>query len=747
MAKEKFLYKDSGCPVEERVKDLLSRMTIEEKVGQMLLADSRDEPDKVLFEKHAGAFLHVLGNTSVKLQKLSEKTRLGIPLIFGIDAIHGHSFWEGATIVPTQLAFSCSWDIKLVENIARMTAKEVSCTGIHWTFSPVICLARDLRWGRVGETFGEDPFLVGKFSAAMIRGYQGNDLSDPQSIAACAKHFAGYSETQGGRDASEADLSKRKMYSLFLSPFEEAVKAGCATFMTAYQAIDGVPCTANRWLLTEVLKREWGFQGFVVTDWKNIEHIVKDMHVFSNTDDSSIAALRAGNDMMMVSYPFYDAAISAVKENRIPEEFIDEACTRILTIKFRLGLFDNRRYPDPKIASAVIGCSGHRKIALDAARESIVLLKNADSILPLKPGSINRIAVTGPNADNPIEHLGDWSLGTDQMVHGKSHPREKIITVLDGMREYCGKFGIDLSYNIGCEILSNNTSYISESVEATKNADITIAVVGDQNSFVGEYCSTATLELQGGQQRLLEAIKSTRKPLIIVLINSKPLAVPWIAENADAVIEAWNPGMEGGRAVAEIMFGDSNPSGKLTISFPYHVGQQPVYYNQIPGQHFNPALDDEHLKELYKGQKIKDQPAYADLTQEPLYAFGFGLSFTSFTYNNLCVLNPELGRGEELIVEADITNTGKCSGREIAQLYINDKVTSATWPVKELKAFCVVELEPGETKRVCMRVPYSKLSIVNAECRRVVEPGEFVVYVGGSSRECDLVNDIFYIYE
>jgi len=401
------IYTDPSKSPKERTKDLISKMTLEEKIGQMCQIDGNENAEFWIKERNIGSFLHVRGEKAINLQKMAtEETRLGIPLLFGIDAIHGHAFHSGATVFPSQLALSSSWNPQLVEKVGNITAKEVSVTGLHWTFSPVICLARDIRWGRVDETFGEDPYLAGKLAAAMIRGYQGEDLSHPESILACAKHFIAYGETQGARDASESDVSERKLRSIFLPPFKDAVDAGCATFMVAYQAIDGVPCSANKWLLKDVLKDELGFEGIVITDWDNVGHMHNLQKIASTMKESCEIAIKAGNDMIMSTPDFFENAVGLVKEGVIPESLIDEACSRILEIKFKLGLFDHKRYPDSDKYKIYMGCSEHIQASYESALESIVLLKNNDNILPISD-KIKKIAVIGPNADDVQAQLGD----------------------------------------------------------------------------------------------------------------------------------------------------------------------------------------------------------------------------------------------------------------------------------------------------------------------------------------------------
>ncbi len=710
-------YRNPALGVEARVEDLLSRMTLEEKVGQLILWDARPEDLSFVNDRQPGALLHILGAKIGRAMDLAAKNRLAIPLLVGEDAIHGHSFWKGATIFPTQLALAASWNPELLERVARVTAEEVVPTGIHWTFSPVLCLSRDLRWGRTGETFGEDPYLIGELAAAMIHGYQGRGLDDPTAVLATAKHFAGYSETQGGRDSSEADLSRRKLRSYFLPPFERAARAGVMTFMTGYQSMEGVPSTANRWLLTDVLKDEWGFKGVVVTDWDNVGRLIREQKVCADYACAAIVALRAGNDIIMTTPGFYEGALEAVRSGRLAEAEIDGPVRRLLALKFRIGLFENPRRPDLKRAAAETARADHRAANLEAARQSLVLLQN-DGLLPLDAAKITSIAVVGPNADDDLSQLGDWSLGSPQHPpEAGKQPREKTTTVLDGVRALAPK-GVAVRYERGCSIVDDDLSGIPAAVAAASASDVVVAVVGDHLRFIGETQSTATLELQGGQLALLEALEKTAKPLVIVLINSKPLVLPPPVKRARAILEGFNPGMEGGRAIAEALFGELNPSGKLTISFAVHVGQQPVFYSQVRGQH---------------GDR------YADLTQEPLFPFGHGLSYTQYRYSNLRLDTPTLPRSGSVKVAVDVENVGRRAGTEIVQAYVSDVVTSATWVNKALKGFARVPLAPGEKKTVELALPWEAFQIVDAEGRQVVEPGEFEILVGPSSRDRDLL--------
>ncbi len=713
-------YRNPALTVEERVADLLGRMTLEEKVGQLMMLDARGDDLSFINTRQPGSILHILGAKVNRAMDLAAQNRLGIPLLIGEDGIHGHSFWKGATIFPTQLALAGSWNPELLEQVGRVTAEEMAPTGIHWTFSPVLCLTRDLRWGRTGETFGEDPYLIGEFGAALIRGYQGQGLDDPTAVLATAKHYAGYSDTQGGRDASEADISHRKLRSYFLPPFERAARAGAMTFMTGYQSMDGVPSTANRWLLTDVLKNEWGFRGVLVTDWDNVGRLVHEQKVCATYADAAIIAIRAGNDIIMTTPLFYEGAIEAVRSGRLAETELDAPCADLLALKFRMGLFENSRRSDLERAAVEIARPDHRAVNLDAARQSLILLQN-NGLLPLDPTRVKSIAVIGPNADDDLQQLGDWTLGASQhLPEAGKQPREKTTTVLDGICALAPT-GTLIRYERGCSIVDDDLSGIPAAVAAAQASEVIVAVVGDHLNFIGEGLSTATLELQGGQLALLKALEQTGNPIIIVLVNSKPLVLPPSARRAAAIIECFNPGMEGGRAVAETLFGQLNPSGKLTISIPVHVGQQPVFYSQVRGQH---------------GSR------YADLPQEPAFPFGHGLSFTQYRYSNLRLAASTLAHGQAATISVDVENTGQLAGDEIVQVYVSDVVTSATWVNKALKGFARVHLAPGEKKTVEVILPWEAFQIVDAEDRNVVEPGEFEILTGPSSRDGDLLKVI-----
>ena len=634
----------------------------------------------------------------------------------------------------------------------------------------MLCIARDTRWGRVGETFGEDPYLIGEMASSIVKGYQGGaKAGEPlakDAILACAKHFAGYSETQGGRDASEADLSHRKLESWFLPPFERVAKEGCGTFMLGYESIEGVPVTFNKWLLSDKLRGAWNYQGTLITDWDNVGRSVWEQKVKSDYVQAAADAVKSGNDLVMTTPKFYEGAIEAVKTGLLDESLIDAAVARILALKFRLGLFEDPRLPDQERIDAVIGSEKHQQLNLEVAREAVALLKNNGS-LPFNAAGAKRIAVVGPLADDAQTQLGDWAGSSGQinwMPDG--HPREMITTVLDGFKQLSPE-GCEVVYSRGANIVDLvpdpegefypdgqprpkigvsaklDRALLDEAVENARQSDLIVAVVGDVIQAIGEGCSTATLELLGGQNALIDALsnvaRETGKPFVVVLVSSKPQVLPASvigtngvivdetpAEGTSALLWAPSPGMKGGQAIAEIILGETEPSGRLPITFPRHAGQLPVYYNQIRGQHGN---------------------RYADLTQDPAFAFGEGLSYTTFEYGEPTVTNvPESGAfGETDTVHAEITltNTGDRKGTEVVQLYIGDIVTSYSWTDRELKAFQRVELEPGESKTVAFDIPVSDCTIVDSEANRIVEPGEFEVLIGHSSRREDLKRTTF----
>lgn len=765
-------YKNPELPAEERIADLLGRMTLEEKVGQMMQLDARSgDLDDLIVNKHVGSILHTSPSDLPRaVETVNTKTRLGIPLVIGDDCIHGYSFWPGATIFPEQLGMAVSWDSEKVQAAGRATAEEVSTTGVHWTFSPVLCIGRDTRWGRVGETFGEDPYLIGEMASSIVKGYQGGaKAGEPlakDAILACAKHFAGYSETQGGRDASEADLSHRKLESWFLPPFERVAREGCGTFMLGYESIEGVPVTFNKWLLSDKLRGAWNYQGTLITDWDNVGRSVWEQKVKPDYVHAAADAVKAGNDLVMTTPQFYEGALEAVRTGLLDESLIDAAVSRILALKFRLGLFEDPRLPDQERIDAVIGSDEHQRLNLELTRESVALLKNNGS-LPFAADDAKRIAVVGPLADDAQTQLGDWAGNSGQvnwMPDG--HPRHMITTVLDAFKQLVPA-GCNVVYSRGANIVdlvpdpegefypddqprpkigvsaAVDQAMIDEAIENARQSDLVVAVVGDVVQLIGEGCSTGTLELLGGQNALLEALsnvaRETGKPLVVVLMSSKPMVLPACvigtngvivdesaAEGTSALLWAPSPGMKGGQAIAEIILGITEPSGRLPITFPRHAGQLPVYYNQIRGQHGN---------------------RYADLTQDPAFAFGEGLGYTTFKYGEPAITNvPDSGaftESDTVHAEITLTNTGERKGIEVVQAYIGDIVTSYSWTDRELKSFKRVELEPGESKTVAFDIPVADCTIVDPDANRIVEPGEFELLVGHSSRREDLKRTVF----
>ncbi|WP_428858760.1 glycoside hydrolase family 3 N-terminal domain-containing protein [Bifidobacterium dentium] len=765
-------YKNPELPAEERIADLLGRMTLEEKVGQMMQLDARSgDLDDLIVNKHVGSILHTSpADLPRAVETVNTKTRLGIPLVIGDDCIHGYSFWPGATIFPEQLGMAVSWNSEKVQAAGRATAEEVSTTGVHWTFSPVLCIGRDTRWGRVGETFGEDPYLIGEMASSIVKGYQGGARAgEPlakDAILACAKHFAGYSETQGGRDASEADLSHRKLESWFLPPFERVAREGCGTFMLGYESIEGVPVTFNKWLLSDKLRGAWNYQGTLITDWDNVGRSVWEQKVKPDYVHAAADAVKAGNDLVMTTPQFYEGALEAVRTGLLDESLIDAAVSRILALKFRLGLFEDPRLPDQERIDAVIGSDEHQRLNLELTRESVALLKNNGS-LPFAADDAKRIAVVGPLADDAQTQLGDWAGNSGQvnwMPDG--HPRHMITTVLDAFKQLVPA-GCNVVYSRGANIVdlvpdpegefyldgqprpkigvsaAVDQAMIDEAIENARQSDLVVAVVGDVVQLIGEGCSTGTLELLGGQNALLEALsnvaRETGKPLVVVLMSSKPMVLPAsvigtngvivdesAAEGTSALLWAPSPGMKGGQAIAEIILGITEPSGRLPITFPRHAGQLPVYYNQIRGQHGN---------------------RYADLTQDPAFAFGEGLGYTTFEYGEPAITNvPDSGaftESDTVHAEITLTNTGERKGIEVVQAYIGDIVTSYSWTDRELKSFKRVELEPGESKTVAFDIPVADCTIVDPDANRIVEPGEFELLVGHSSRREDLKRTVF----
>ncbi len=701
----------------EKVEALLGRMTLEEKVAQMIQVPyamvGREEALKWA-RMGAGSFLHVLGDDAREVQQVALHTRLGIPVVFGIDAIHGHGLNDHATIFPTQLAAACSWNQDAVEEMGRVTAREVATDGLHWTFSPVLCLGRDTRWGRVNETFGEDPYLAGELGAAIIRGYQGDDLAGDENILACAKHYIAYGEATGGRDSYDTEITYRKMREVLLPPFRKAAEAGCATMMTAYGSIDGTPVTADAHVLKDILRDELGFDGFLVTDWDNVNSLVSKQHVAENTAEASAMAAEAGNDMIMTSLEFYESALKAVKEGRLQESVIDDAVRHILTVKFRMNLFE--KY-EKKGRPGCFSCPEHLEAALHTARLSVTLLRN-NGVLPLKD-SVRTVAVIGPNADDIQNQYGDWAYFTHPLPNPTHPPIRPYVTVKEGVEAACEKRGVKCLYQKGCSINAADTDDLAGAAATAAQADAVVLVLGDEISQVGEGKDRADLALSGRQAELFRVLKATGRPVITVLVASKPLCMGETATAADAFICAFNGGMFGGQAVAEAIFGEINPSGRLPITFPKHSGQLPMYYSQLSGWHANAS------------------GGYCDYDHRPLFAFGEGIGYAPFAYARLTM------DAQTMTASVDVTNTGAVPGVETVQVYSRDVVSTVMTPVKKLIAYRQVELQPGETRRVVFHLAKEDFALVNRREQTVVEPGAFVLYVGHSVKDEDLLSTEF----
>ena len=732
-------YLNSELSVEQRIDDLIGRMTLEEKIGQMCqyvaplhIQETIDRMKKnmklkkgddqygmypgidadslrnLVEQGRIGSFLHVKDVKEANdLQELALKSRLKIPLIIGIDAIHGHAHIYGATVYPTQLSLASSWDEKLAYDIANATAKEMRATGMQWTFSPNVELARDPRWGRTGETFGEDPVLVGRLGAEFTKGYQGQLGKD--NVIACAKHFIGGGEPFNGLNAAPIDVSVRQLRNLWLPPFKMQAEAGVYTFMAAHNEVSGTPAHKNKFLLTDVLRKEWGFKGFVVSDWMDIERIYDLHHTAENYDDAFVQSIKSGMDMHMHGPKFLESVEKSVKDGKLDEKYIDRAVRKILYAKFKLGLFEEP-IRDEEQAKNALFTKEHKALALKAARESIILLKN-DGLLPFK--GKKRILVTGPNADNH-RLMGDWAL---------KQPEENIITVYEGMKQVFAGAKVDF-INSGESLRYPDDSKLKAPISKASAYDAVVIVVGsnslryeNKEKNCGENIDRSKINLQGNQLKLVKEIYKRNKNVVVVLVNGRPLAEPWIKENIPAIIEAWEPGAMGGEAIAEVIKGTVNPSGKLTITIPYSVGQIHMVYNHLPSCFLH---------------------HYIDIPSKPLYDFGYGLSYTTYKYSNL-TLPAKAGMKDVIDVSVDVKNTGDRDGVEIVQLYIRDVNSMATRPVKELKDFKRVPLKKGETKKVTFKLPVSELAYYDEHLNYVVEPGAFKIMVGASSVDDDLL--------
>jgi beta-glucosidase len=712
-----------GGQIEKKVEDLLSKMTLEEKIGQMNQISSSgnlEEMSRLIKKGEVGSILNEIDPVRVNaLQRLAvEESRLGIPLLIARDVIHGFK-----TIFPIPLGQAASFNPQIVEDGARVAAKEASSVGIRWTFAPMIDISRDARWGRIAESCGEDTYLTSVMGAAMVKGFQGNSLNDPTSILACAKHFVGYGAVEGGRDYNSTHLTERQLRNDYLPPFEAATKQGAATFMSSFNDNDGVPSSANPFILKTVLRNEWGFDGFVVSDWASIKEMIN--HGFCADDkEAAMKAANAGVDMEMVSYTYMNHLKELIKENKVTEKTIDDAVRNILRIKYRLGLFDNP-YVNEK-APSVMYSSENLAAAKAAATQSAILLKN-DNTLPIN-SSVKTIAVVGPMADAPYEQMGTWAFDGE---------KAKTQTPLMALKQFYGD-KVQIIYEPALAYTRDkNTENISKAVNAARKADIVLAFVGEEAILSGEAHCLADLHLLGAQSALIKALAETGKPLVTVVMAGRPLTIGKEVEMSNSVLYSFHPGTMGGPAIADLLFGKSIPSGKTPVTFPKEVGQIPLYYNH--NNTGRPATKKETLLdniEVGAGQtSLGCTSFYMDAGFDPLFPFGYGLSYTTYKYNNLKLSATEFTPKGQIEVTFDLKNTGKYEGTEVAQLYVRDKVGSVTRPVKELKRFTRVTLKPGETKNISFMLPVEELAFWNIDMKKVVEPGDFTLWVGTNSQE------------
>jgi beta-glucosidase len=716
------------------VNDLMKKMTLEEKIGQMnqlivgfditgpVLNESVEEKIK---SGSAGAVLGIYTPEATrKLQELAvNHSRLKIPLLFGYDVIHGHR-----TIFPINLGLSASWNLDLIERTARAAADEASADGLHWTFSPMVDIARDPRWGRVSEGSGEDPYLGSLVAQAMVKGYEQDDLSRNNTILSCIKHLGLYGAAEAGRDYNTVDMSEVRMYNEYLPPYRAGVDAGASTFMTSFNEINGVPATGNQWLLTDLLRKEWGFKGFVVTDYAAIPEMVS--HGIGDEQQVTALAINAGVDMDMVSETIYKYGPELVKSGKVSEETINSACRHILEAKYKLGLFDDPyRYFSEEEKAKRTFTPEYLQLAKEAAVKSMVLLKNRGQVLPLDPAK--KIAFIGPQVKRNQDLIGSWSA---------AGVREEATGLWDALEEWFG--GNKFLYAPGSNLLEDTLlikklnrfgsqiqlsekmpqAMIQEAVAIARKADVVVAVMGEAFSMSGEAASRSDIELPENQKELLKALKQTGKPIVLVLMNGRPLALQWEDAQMDAILETWFAGTMAGPAIADVLFGNANPSGKITMTYPYNVGQVPIYYN------YKNTGRPNREEEKYTSK-------YLDVPNEPLYPFGYGLSYTIFKYDNLQLSSDRLLPGQTLTASITLTNTGKYTGIETVQFYLRDKAGSITRPVKELKGFQQIELQAGENKTLHFEITEDDLKFYNKDLQYLAEPGDFDLFIGGNSRD------------
>lgn len=726
--------KDTELTIPQRVNELMAKMTLQEKIGQMNQyngfwnvtgpspkeGNAKEKYDH-LAQGLVGSMLNVRGAREVRaVQEVAvNKSRLGIPLIIGFDLIHGYK-----TISPIPLAESASWDLEAIRNSAAMGAKEASAAGINWTFAPMVDITRDARWGRVMEGAGEDPYLGSVIAAARVKGFQGDDLSSPNSVAACAKHFAAYGFAESGKDYNTVDIGESTLHNIVLPPFKAAADAGVSTFMNAFNELNGIPATADKVLQRDILKDSWGFNGFIVSDWGSLKEMIVHGYARDNSHAGELA-LNGGSDMDMESYIYLSELESLIENGRVTMEQIDDAVRRILTVKYELGLFDDPfRYCDTIREQKLTGASDIRAGALDMAKKSIVLLKNDEAVLPLKKQG-QTIALIGPLAADKNSPLGNWRIAGEN---------NSAVSVLEGMLKYGGNTiiheqGVKLvneipAFHKEVDINISDKSGFKEAKRAAKNADVVVMVLGEYGFQSGEGRSRSKLDLPGFQQELLEEVYAVNKNIILVLMNGRPLVLNWADENLPAIVEAWHLGTESGNAIAEVLYGDYNPSGKLPMSFPRSVGQMPLYYN--------------HKNTGRPGAKGADVGSvfwshYGDQKNAPLYPFGFGLSFTEFEYSKITLNKASLTNNTKIEASVTLTNTGKVKGKEVVQMYIRDHYASVTRPIRELKDFELVELEPGESEQIRFEITPETLQFYSAKKKWESEPGAFTLFIGTNS--------------
>ena len=718
--------------IEKKIDLLMSKMTLEEKVGQMNqyngfwdvtgpapVGGTAEQKYENIKKGLVGSMLTVRGVKEVKaVQKIAvEQTRLGIPLIIGFDVIHGYK-----TLSPIPLAEAASWDLKAIEKSAETAASEAAASGINWTFGPMMDISKDARWGRVMEGAGEDSYLGSKVAIARVKGFQGdNTFKSPLRIAATAKHFAAYGFVESALEYNASEISNNTLFNQVLPPFKAAVDAGLKTVMTSFNTINGIPASGDKFLLRDVLKNKWGFNGFVISDWASIREMIP--WGFSKDEKAAaISAVEAGTDMDMEGGIYVPYLIDLVKQGKVKQEFVDDAVRRILRVKYELGLFDNPyRFLDEKREKEVIGSKANREAVLDMAKKSIVLLKNDTNLLPLKKSG-QKIVLLGSLAESKNSPLGSWRIAADSNT---------AVSVLEGMQQYKGNSlnyvkGLDLTtveptFLTEVEYNTTDKSGFEQAKKAAKEADVVVMVLGEHGFSTGEARSRTNLDLPGLQQEFLEEIYKVNPNIVLVLNNGRPLTISWAAEKIPTIVEAWQLGTETGNAVAQVLYGDYNPSGKLPMSFPRNIGQVPIAYN-----HYSTGRFTNKDNNVFWSH-------YSDVEKTPLYPFGYGLSYTTFEYSNLKINKKTFSKGEKIEVSVDLKNTGKVTGKEVAQLYLQDEFASVVRPVKELKGFEMIELKAGETKTITFTLTDAELGFYNNQNEFVVEPGSFKVMVGGSS--------------